>query len=493
MANEVVINVKANTDKARSGLRGIGESLTRVSRTAGIAASAVGALGAVAIKSFVGAAMEQERAMKTLASGIELTGVSFDSVKDKILATTAALQNKTNFGDEQQMKALALMVPILGDVDKAMLALPAVMDAASASGKSLETVSGTLTRALSGQVNQAVSIGMAFDKDATFGERLAQVLGSVGGAAEANVDPFQQLSNDLGDLKETIGAALIPILMPLVTKFREVFKTMQEMNPQFIKMVAIALAAVTAFGLIGGPILLLVSMLPALIGGVTMLGGAFALLLGPIGLVAAVIVAFGIAWQRNMFGIRDITAVVWSSIRNFIAKSINSVVAKINFLIDGLNLVAGLFDKTIPPIEEMAESIMELGKNVKDTVVEFVGLKNITDEVVENRDRFGAQPWNLASPKGGDIPIDAGGQEGAAPTAARGPAGAIAGVAPDQSRFVAGWNFLMTQSALITGGMGGVSGEGTAAAFRRINDMNNFFDDAEVDEWALFQETDGGL
>ena len=133
MANEVIVNVNANTAGAKSKL----QDFSKAARTTGIALTAMGAGGVLAIKGFVNAALVQNKALATTRNSVENTGVAWDSVKDKIMAATAALQKKTNFGDEEQLKALQIMIPILGDVDKAMAALPLVLDASAASGKVL--------------------------------------------------------------------------------------------------------------------------------------------------------------------------------------------------------------------------------------------------------------------------------------------------------------------------------------------------------------------
>jgi hypothetical protein len=378
MANEVKVVVNADTSKARDKLQNFKKSAQKV----GLALTAMGAAGTLAIKGFVGAALEQERAMKTLAASVENTGVSFDSVKGRIERTTAALQKKTNFGDEQQMRALQIMVPILGDVDKAMAALPAVLDASSASGKSLETVSNTLTRALSGSVNTATSVGMVFDKDATFAERLALVLGGVGGAAEANADPMIQMNMALGDMKEKIGDALIPVVVPLVEKITALAETVQKVNPSILKWGALILAAVTAIGLIIGPLLLLSSALAgplvAAIGAVKVaimaLGGATG-----IGLILLLLGTLFVAWQTNFGGIREITATVVNFLKEKFIWFFGNVAGWIDKLIGGFNK---LFGTSIPPIGEMFDTVKDKATEAIDKVKEFVFPKQVRTDLI---------------------------------------------------------------------------------------------------------------
>ena len=212
--NEIAIDVNANTKNAQRKL----DNFKKAARNTGLALSAMGAAGALAIKGFVGAALEQERAFATLGAAVNATGVDFESVRGRIEATTAALQKKTNFGDEEQARVLSRMVPILGSVDKAMEALPLVMDAASASGLNVQSVAGTLSRALSGMVHTSESIGVTFDENATFAERMVIGFSKVGGAAEANADPMIQMNKALSDVSETIGEALMPVVLPLIEK-----------------------------------------------------------------------------------------------------------------------------------------------------------------------------------------------------------------------------------------------------------------------------------
>ena len=313
MANDVIINVKSNTKGAQQGLSNMQGSLKKLgdgARKAGLALAAVGGVGAVAIKGFVSAALEQQRSTQLLASSIENLGISYDSVRHDIEKTTSALQAKTNFGDEEQMRALALMVPMLGSVDKAMAALPAVMDAASVKGVSLSTVAGTLTRALSGQVNTAITLGMAFDESADFGERLEQVLTAIAGAAEANADPLTQLGNDIGDLKEKIGFALLPVIDPLVQKMRAWAVEMQGVDEQTLQTIAKVALFGTAFALAGGVILGLVALIPSVVGGFTLIAGAVAAVGLPIIAIGAAIAGLAFAWKFNWFNIRDKTEFV---------------------------------------------------------------------------------------------------------------------------------------------------------------------------------------
>jgi hypothetical protein len=413
MANEIVIDVNANTEKAKGKL----QSFSKSARTAGIALTAMGAAGTVAIKGFVDAAMEQERALATLGNAVNNLGIPFDSVKGKIEATTAALQAKTNFGDEEQMRALQLMIPTLGSVDKALAALPAIMDAATTKGISLGTVAGTLTRALDGQVNTAISLGMSFEEGTSFAERLEQVLGAVGGAAEANVDPFTQLSNNMGDLKEKIGSALLPALIPIVEFISSMVVKLQEMNPTVLKTIVVIGGIATAFAVVAGPILILLSMIPAIVAGFGMITAAATVLMGAtgIGLIVIGIAALALAWKTNFGGIQEKTQFVfdklkelfnilktaffdkfqtqintigdvwfnlmnglqsgWETVKGFLINSLKSLVEfflkGFQVMIDAVNKIPGV---SIPSVTDLMENIADMGGAAAEAAQKFIRL-----------------------------------------------------------------------------------------------------------------------
>ena len=334
MANNVNITIGADASKAEGALKKFQANV----RKAGLALSAMGAAGAFAIKGFTDAALRQNEAMALFLNSAENSGAAMAGLEEKVTSVTAALQRKTNFGDEEQLAVLAKMIPVLGSTEKAMAALPAIMDAAATTGRGLREQSETLTKALAGTVHQAESLGIKFDEAATFEERLAEITRLTGGAAEAAANPFIQLGNAVGDVSEQIGKALLPVVVPLVEKLKEFAEDLQKVNPQIIRWSAGILAAATAFGLLGGPFLLILSTVPKMIFGIKGLTLAFkklglAMLANPISIVIVGIIAavgaLAFAFNKNFLGIRDLVADVFQFVADFIA-------GKINFIMKGV-------------------------------------------------------------------------------------------------------------------------------------------------------------
>ena len=396
MANNVSITIDADAKKAEDKLKQFQANV----RKAGLALSAMGAAGAFAIKGFTSAALKQEQAMQVFLNSARNAGTEMEGLEQKIGGVTSALQNKTNFGDEEQLAVLAKMIPVLGSTEKAMAALPAIMDAAATTGRGLREQSETLTKALAGTVHQAESLGIKFDKTATFEERLALITKLTGGAAEATADPFVQLGNATGDLAEKIGEALLPVVVPLIDKIKEFAVRLQTVNPVIIQWGAGILAAATAIGLLGGPLLLILSALPKLIlgvKGVTLAFKAFTLVLmsNPIIMILTAVVAavalFAVAWQKNMGGIRDFTRDIFVKIGEFIQGGVNIAIRGVNALIRAYNKIPLLsdiaevseknfannfgkaFDKTVSKVDDFTEGIMKtlkgLGSDIKDFII----------------------------------------------------------------------------------------------------------------------------
>jgi hypothetical protein len=316
MANEIRITIGADTKEADKAVRSFKDKLKDISgkaKGAGVALGAMGAGGVLAIKGFASAALVQKKAVDALTATMANAGESFADVEDKVMATTAALQKKTNFGDEAQIAALSQLIPVLGSTELALAALPAVMDVAALQGTDLLSTVKTMGPALGGLTNRVRGTALEFDKADDPMTRINKVLAQLGGTAESQADPFIQMGNAIGDVKESIGMQLLPIITPLISKIQSFAEMLQTANPRLVKIVALVLAGATAFAVIGGPILLLIGFLPALAVGFGAVSAAAApITLTILGIAAAI--AAGIVIWKN-----------WDKIMGFVSGTINSV------------------------------------------------------------------------------------------------------------------------------------------------------------------------
>jgi len=300
-SNEVEIRVTADTKGAERGLSGMRGSLSKFSRQARIAGAALTAIaagGAIFMKSMAQAALVQQKAVDTLAATMSAQGESFASLEDHIMSATAALQKKTNFGDEVQIQALARLTASLGDTETALDVLPVLIDLAAFRGKDLTQVVETLGPVLAGTTHNLASLSMKFDESEGTMARADRIMSRVGGTAEAVADPFTQMGNAVGDVKEKIGEQFLPVVAPLLKMIQKLAENLQEMNPRALRMIALVVIGTVAFATIAGPILLLIGFLPLLAGGfAAVAAAAWPVTLGVAGIAAAVFA--GILIWRN--------------------------------------------------------------------------------------------------------------------------------------------------------------------------------------------------
>lgn len=355
MTNEVNVRIKADSKGAEDSIKRFQGTV----RKAGVALSAIGGIGLLSIKKFTSAALEQELAMAGVLNSARMAGDGMEGLRDRIERTTAALQNKSNYGDEQQMRVLAKMIPMLGSTEKALMALPVIMDAAATTGRDLSSQSETLTKALAGTVHQAESLGLKFDQTAPFSERLAQTFDLVGGAAEAQINPMIQLGNATGDAGEKIGDAMLPALLPLVQQLAKLAVKIQQIDPAITKVAGSFFVAATAIGLIVGPLMLAWAALGKVL--IVMK----AMTLTPIGLV---ITAIGVSvlvlvdalggWERSFDLIKQGI--------NKLIPILNQYIKLINLYTKALSFMPGITIPAIKSIKELRTGIIEILPPVGD-------------------------------------------------------------------------------------------------------------------------------
>ena len=117
--------------KVEGNMNRLADSFAKHRRGIGMAATAIGAaITGIAVLS-VKSSLDQEIGIRTLNEALKRVGTSYESNKEKIEAVISAQQNKTNFGDEEQRKALEKLITIGGTYDGSLRALEVTMDLAA--------------------------------------------------------------------------------------------------------------------------------------------------------------------------------------------------------------------------------------------------------------------------------------------------------------------------------------------------------------------------
>lgn len=235
-------------DKAKKefkSLEGVGAKASFAIKKAAIpAAAAVAGLAAVgmdAVKSAVEDAAAQAELARTLRQATNATDASIAATEDWITAQGKAL----GVADDDLRPALAKLTRQTGSVEKAQKALSIGMDIAAATGKPLAAVTTSIEKALGGQTNALAKLDPSLKgliKEGMSAEEAMEALnkrfgGAAAEAAGTTAGQFKRASLAFSETKESIGAALLPVLekmLPYLTKFAD----WAAENPTLIALVA---------------------------------------------------------------------------------------------------------------------------------------------------------------------------------------------------------------------------------------------------------------
>jgi hypothetical protein len=220
-------------DKAKkefAQLDGVGAKSAFLLKKAALpAAAAVGALGAAAFGAAKGA-IEDAAAQEQLAHSITRNTAATDAqikANEDWISQQGKLLGVT---DDELRPAMAKLVTQTKSVTKAQELAALSMDIAAATGKPLATVTDAVAKAAGGNTAALAKLSpelRGMMKNGLDAEGAMSVLADTfGGAATTKANTaqgqFQRLQVSLAETKETIGAALLPIIekvLPVLTTF----------------------------------------------------------------------------------------------------------------------------------------------------------------------------------------------------------------------------------------------------------------------------------
>jgi hypothetical protein len=232
-------------------LEGAGEKAQFAIKKAAVPAAAALAGLAVVLGDATKAAMEDQQEQAALALTLQnVTGAGAAQtaqIEDQITAMSRA----SGIADTQYRKSLEALVRGTKDVDMAMKDMNLVMDISTALQMDSTTVADALAKAYQGNFKalRTLSPEMAtmIKEGATLDEVMNVLGGTFGGAVAKNAETaagkMAILKNSIGETKESIGAALIPVIeagLPILQKFAD----WAQNNPQAFTRIAGAIGAV---------------------------------------------------------------------------------------------------------------------------------------------------------------------------------------------------------------------------------------------------------
>jgi hypothetical protein len=272
-------------------------------------------------------AMEDEQAQAMLARQLQKTTAATDAQIAGVESYITAQGKLKGVTDDELRPAMAGLVRATMDIEEAQKAANLSMDIAAAKGMSLETVTKAMEKAYGGNMTALAKLSpelrQMIKDGASMEEVMAEMAVTFGGAATDSANTaagsMKRLGVALGEAKEGVGAALLPILEKALPVLQS-FATWAQDNPTLITAVAVAFGALAA--------------------AVVLVNAAMAL--NPAVLITAGIVALGVAlvmaYKRFDTFRAVVNAVVNQVARNFEFMA-NAFITMINVVIKGINLI----------------------------------------------------------------------------------------------------------------------------------------------------------
>ena len=272
-------------------------------------------------------AMEDEQAQAMLARQLQKTTAATDAQIAGVEAYITQQGKLKGVTDDELRPAMAGLVRATMDIDEAQKAANLSMDIAAAKGVSLESVTKAMEKAYGGNMTAlgklSPELRQMIKDGATLEEVMAEMATTFGGAATDSANTaaggMKKLGVALGEAKEGIGAALLPILekaMPVLQSFA----TWAQDNPTLITAVA------TAFGVLAAAVVV-VNAAMALNPAVLITAGIFAL-------GAALVMAYK---KFDTFG--AVVRTVVNGVAGYFEFLANAYIKMINLVIRGINLI----------------------------------------------------------------------------------------------------------------------------------------------------------
>ena len=332
MSNSVIGAIRvvlgADTAAFEGGLTGAQKTLKRFSRDMAKIGQQVSSVGqtltlglTVPIAAFgvasVNAAQQSADAFAQVEAALKSMGGASGRSAEQLQASAKALQNMAAIDDDEILRNVTANLLTFGKVsgpafDRAQVA---IVDLATRMKMELQPATLLVGKALNDPIKGLTAMGRAgiqFSADQKTMIKSMVDAGNVAGAqsiilgelerqfggsakAAADVNPYAKLRIALGELSETIGAKLIPIVQPMVEGLTRLLMSFDKLSPaaqQFAVVGAIVAAAIGPLLMVVGSLLGAVSTIAAFMAGPAAAAfGAFLLPILPIIAGVAALVA----------------------------------------------------------------------------------------------------------------------------------------------------------------------------------------------------------
>lgn len=299
----LILKISANGAEAEKELRTLEKSIGRFADKAKklgttLSKTITAPLAALATASVVAAntQLQAEARLLTALKGRE-------EIQKRLLASAAELQSRSTFGDEAIIEQQAFLAALGLNEAQINSTIEAAAQLSAALGMELNSAVRNLAKTysgLAGELGESIpALRELTAEEMKAGGAIAYVNNNYKGFAETaattGTGALVQLKNQLGDIAEKIGVALLPALNALLDKLKVFADWLGGLNPETVKW-GVGLSGALA---VTGPLALgatsvikawrpIVRRMPKLIAGMkTLKSGALAAV-APFGLIAAV-------------------------------------------------------------------------------------------------------------------------------------------------------------------------------------------------------------
>lgn len=313
------------------------------------AAAALAGLGAAGL-SFAKAAAEDAQSASLLAQQLRNTTLATEKQIKGNEKFISSVSMSAAVSDDELRPALQKLATGTGDLSYSQKLLTTALNVSAATGKPVAEVAEALSRGYAGNTKALKSLSpelAAMIKDhASFDEITTRLDQNYKGMAETVANSaggsFKKLSIALEETKESIGAALLPIVQVMADKFAVIGQLAQENSKLFV-ILGVAIGGIAAAVIAVNTAIKIYEAYTKLAAAATFLWNA-ALAANPIVLVGIALAALvaGLVIAYNKFdGFRNLVNTLFDGLRDGFGAVVTAVTGYVKTLV---NIYKGLFN-----------------------------------------------------------------------------------------------------------------------------------------------------
>jgi hypothetical protein len=206
---------------AQTELQGLNKKISGFASSAGKAFASIGVgLSFAVLTRELGeatkAAIEDRKSQELLAVSLRNTMDATDEQISSVEESIKQLSLQAAVADDELRPAYAKLAIATKDVGETNRLMAIALDASAATGKSLDAVAQAMARSLAGNDTALTRLIPSLKNSKNPIDDMAKAFSGASVAA-ANLDPYQKMQIQFGEIQEEIGTVLLPVLDEFVT------------------------------------------------------------------------------------------------------------------------------------------------------------------------------------------------------------------------------------------------------------------------------------